>query len=44
MSNSVLETVIQQIEKLTPDEQIFLSKHLDNLWQFTKCDRSSTSR
>ena len=31
MSNSVLENVIQQIEKLTPDEQIFLAKHLDIL-------------
>ena len=26
-----VDNIIQQIEKLTPDEQIFLARHLDNL-------------
>lgn len=31
MANSTLNTIIQQIENLTPDEQIFLAHYLDDL-------------
>lgn len=31
MTNSVLETVIQQIDNLTPDEQKFVANYLDKL-------------